>query len=630
MTDSSTPTPTPIPDPEGPRSQEEELVHADDSIIGQAIKWSAVVVLVMLGLAALLVFGLRRKPPPLEPSITTLSIPQTPERPQAEAPVVIFTDITREAGITFMHHNGAYGDKLLPETMGGGCAFIDLDVDGDPDLLLVNSTDWPWRDTGDAARPTAALYLNDGTGRFTDATTGSGLDVPLYGMGVAVGDIDNDGLPDVYLTALHRNRLFHNLGQGRFKDITESAGVAGDEKEWSTGASFADLDNDGDLDLFVCNYVQWSREIDFEVGYSLTGIGRAYGPPMNFQGSHPRLYRNEGEGRFTDVSTRSGIQVNNPATGVPTAKSLAVTPVDLNRDGWMDVVVANDTVQNFVFENNRDGTFREVGGLKGIGFDSNGRARGAMGLDVAYFRNDDALGIGIANFANEMTALYVASPMDGMLFTDEAIGAGVGPQSLLLLKFGLFFFDYDLDGWQDLLTCNGHLEEEINQVQASQHYRQPAQLFWNAEGRFPGAGFVSVGEAQAGPDLFQPIVGRGSAFADLEGDGDLDVVFTQTGGPPLLLRNDQKLGHHWLRLKLVGRAANRDGIGAVVKVRVGNLTLTQRVAPVRSYLSHSEWPLTFGLGTADQVDDITILWPGNQSQKVDQVALDSLNIVEQK
>jgi len=626
MTDSSRPK----ADPDDLPSQEEELVHADDAIIGQAIKLSAVVVLVMLGLAALLIFGLRRTPPPPEPKITALSIPKTPERPQAQAPVVAFTDITREAGITFVHHNGAYGDKLLPETMGGGCAFMDLDADGDPDLLFVNSTAWPWHDVGPTARPTSALYLNDGTGGFKDATAGSGLDVPLYGMGVAVGDIDQDGLPDVYLTALGRNRLFRNLGRSRFEDITESARVAGEEKEWSTGASFADLDNDGDLDLFVCNYVQWSREIDFEVGYSLTGIGRAYGPPMNFQGSHPRLYLNEGEGRFTDVSARSGIQVNNPATGVPTAKSLAVTPVDLNRDGWMDLVVANDTVQNFVFENNRDGTFREVGGLTGIGFDSNGRARGAMGLDVAHFRNDDALGIGIANFANEMTALYVASPRDGMLFTDEAIGAGVGPQSLLLLKFGLFFFDYDLDGWQDLLTCNGHIEEEINQVQASQHYRQPAQLFWNAEGRLPGAGFVSVGEAQAGADLFQPIVGRGSAFADLEGDGDLDVVFTQTGGPPLLLRNDQQLGHHWLRFKLVGRAANRDGIGAVVKVRVGNLTLTQRVAPVRSYLSHSELPLTFGLGSADQVDDVTILWPGNQSQKVEQVALDALNIVEQQ
>jgi enediyne biosynthesis protein E4 len=616
--------------PDKQPDEHEELVHADDKVIGRAVNWSLAALGAILVLAVAGYFVFKPKPKPAEKKVTELSVPVAPERPRAEIPDARFTDITRTAGITFVHNNGAYGDKLLPESMGSGCAFFDFDNDGDADLLFVNSTWWQGKVPPAKSPTTAALYQNDGQGRFTDVTRGSGLDVSLYGMGVACGDFDNDGRVDVYLTAVGENRLFRNLGGGKFADVTAPAGVAGPAGEWSTGAAFADMDNDGDLDLFVVNYVRWSKEIDFEVGYSLTGIGRAYGPPMNFQGTYPLLYRNDGGGKFTDISATSGVQVKSPFTGAPMAKSLGIAPVDLNGDGWLDFIVANDTVQNFVFLNQRDGTFKEVGGLTGVAFDGNGNARGAMGIDTARFRNDGALAIGIANFANEMTALYVASARDPMVFTDEAIATGIGPESRLLLKFGLFFFDYDLDGWQDVLSCNGHLEEEINKVQASQQYRQPAQLFWNAEGRVPGKGFVAAGPDKAGGDLFQPIVGRGSAFADVDGDGDLDAVLTQTGGAPLLLRNDQKLGHHWIRFKLEGKGANRDAIGAWVTLKAGGQTLSQQVMPTRSYLSQSELPVTFGLGTNTVVEDVTVIWPGNATQKVANAQVDKVNAVRQE
>jgi hypothetical protein len=542
-----------------------------------------------------------------------------------EVPVAKFTDITKEAGITFTQNNGAYGDKLLPETMGGGVAFFDYDNDGHQDLLFINSTWWPGHVPVGQSPTTMTLYHNDGHGHFTDVTKDSGLDVSFYGMGVAIGDYDNDGLPDVFITAVGGNHLFHNDGHGKFHEVTKEAGVGGSSNDWSMGAAWIDYDNDGKLDLFVCNYVQWSPQIDRAKSYELPKIGRAYGPPRNFAGTFPYLYHNDGRGHFTDASAKAGIQIRDPATGLPMAKSLAVAPVDVDNDGWMDLVVANDTVPNFLFHNEHDGTFKEIGARSGVAYDAYGLVRGAMGIDSARFRNDDTLGIAIGNYANEMNALYV-SRRDSILFADEATKEGVGPASQKLLKFGLLFFDYDLDGRLDVLTANGHLEPEINRVQPNEQYRQPAQLFWN-RGDSKGMGFVPVPPEKAGADLFKPIVGRGAAFADIDGDGDLDIVLTQVAGPPLLLRNDQNLHHNWIRLKLVGTKSNRDAVGAWIKVRVGGHTLSRQVMPTRSYLSQSELPVTIGLGNSDKVDSVEINWPGGARQKVENVLVDHLMTV---
>lgn len=550
------------------------------------------------------------------------------ESTAVEIPKAPFTDVTIPSGIHFVHNNGAYGEKLLPETMGGGVAFFDFDNDGAQDLLFINSTYWPGK-VPPGKQPTAmALYHNDGKGHFSDVSAGSGLEVSFYGMGVAIGDYDNDGFDDVFITAVGGNRLFRNNGNGKFNEVTEVAGVGGSATDWSTGAAFIDYDNDGKLDLFVCNYVKWSREIDLSANYTLPGIGRAYGPPMNFEGTFAYLYHNEGNGHFKDVSKQSGVQITNRNSGVPLAKSLAVAPIDVDNDGWIDLVVANDTVQNFLFRNQHDGTFKEIGSSAYIAFDANGLARGAMGIDAARFRNDEVLGIAIGNFANEMNGFYV-SQRDSLLFTDAAIAAGVGPASRQLLKFGLFFFDYDLDGRLDLLTANGHLEEQINKVQPSQQYRQPAQLFWN-RGVTRELRFVPVPPDKCGSDIFKPIVGRGSAFADIDGDGDLDVIMTQVAGPPLLLRNDQNLNHHWIRLRLTGTRSNHDAIGAWIKVRLDNQTITRQVMPSRSYLSQSELPVTIGLGNATQIQSVEIAWPGGAVQRVDPLPkLDTLTRVVQ-
>lgn len=610
-----------------PTEEQEELVHADDKVIGRAVKRSVIALILVAAIAGGAIWILKRKPDARLPKVTPLSVPAAANRTTAEVPTAKFTDVTAASGIGFKHYNGAYGEKLLPETMGSGVGFFDFDNDGAQDLLFVNGAPWPWRPEAGSGQPSMALYRNDGKGHFSNVTAGSGLDVSLYGMGVAFGDFDNDGRVDAYITGVGGNRLFRNLGGGKFLDVTKEAGVGGASDGWSTCAAWFDADNDGRLDLFVGNYVQWSKEIDLKVGFKIDGTKRAYGQPTSFAGAFPQLYHNDGNGKFSDVSASSGMQIKNPNTGVPVAKTLGVAPVDLNGDGWMDLVVANDTVQNFVFTNAGNGTFKEIGMLSGVAFDANGQTRGAMGIDAARYRNDDAMGIAIGNFANEMTALYV-SQKDPCMFTDEAIPEGIGPASRLLLKFGVFFFDYDLDGRLDLLSCNGHLDEDIVKLQQSQSYAQPAQLFWNC-GASRGASFAVVPGDKAGADLFKPLVGRGSAFADIDGDGDLDAVLTQTAGPPLLLRNDQQLGRHWLRFKLTGTKSNRDAIGAWIRVRIGGMSQSRQVMPTRSYLSQSELPVTFGLGTADKVDEVEIQWPNGRRQKLGALPADRLHAIEE-
>lgn len=598
--------------------QKNNRAEATDEIIGIAFKRSLIIValLATLIVAVIMINRTLREDDALvdTPAVSPVSV-----RSEVQAPTVNFTDITRTAGIGFSHITGAFGEKLLPETMGSGAAFFDYDDDADQDLLLINSDYWPDHMEADAPRPTMMLYQNDGQGHFNDVTEAAGLAIPMYGMGVAIGDYDNDGDPDIFVTGYGTNHLFQNDG-GHFQDVTTETGVAGSADTWSTSASFVDVDNDGDLDLFVANYVQWSRQIDFNVNFQLVGIGRAYGPPNAYRGSYNYLYRNDGDGRFDDISADNGIHINNPATGEPMGKALAVVPVDIDRDGWLDLLVANDTVQNFLFHNKGLGVFEERGSQLGLAFDRDGKATGAMGVDAAYFRNDPELGFAVGNFANEMTSLYVTRDA-GPPLTDEAIVEGIGPASRLALTFGLFFFDYDLDGRLDLLQANGHLEGDINKVQSSQHYRQVPQLFWNCGDNCRSSFLVQP--ANANGDLATPLVGRGAAFADIDGDGDLDVVITQNGGPPLLLRNDLALAHHWLRIKLIGTAVNRDAIGAWVEVRAGGTVQRRQVMPSRSYLSQVEPVLTFGLGAADSVDSIEIFWPDGSRQSLDRVAIDT-------
>jgi hypothetical protein len=507
--------------------------------------------------------------------------------------------------------------------MGAGVAFADLDGDDDPDLVFVNGKDWPWRATG--PQPTARLYRNRGGGGFTDATAGSGLGEPLYGMGVAVGDYDGDGSIDLFITAVGENRLYRNVGGLRFEDVTAAAGVAGAADEWSTSAAFLDYDGDGDLDLFVTNYVRWSRDIDFEVDYRLTGVGRAYGPPTNFEGTQNYLYRNDGGGRFTDVSEEAGVHVDNPATGQPAGKGLAVVPVDVDVDGRLDLVVANDTVANFLYRNLGDGHFAEQGATSGLAFDAAGGATGAMGIDAVHYRNNGDLAVSIGNFANEMTSFYVAQA-GALPFTDEAIVAGIGPASRLALSFGLFFFDYDLDGRLDLFQTNGHVENEIHAVQSSQTYAQPSQLFWNC-GDGCARDFVPVPPESMGA-LAEPVVGRGAAYADVEGDGDLDVVLTQAGRRAILLRNDQALGHHWLRVRLVQPPPNVHAIGAGIELEAGGVTQYRQMMPARSYLSQVELPVTFGLGDAAAADSLTVTWPDGERQTLTGVPAGRLLTIE--
>lgn len=600
---------------------------SDDAIIGQALRWSLAGFASVTVVVATLVWYFSRPAPLPAVQQTALAHVERRTAPAVEMPVVLFTDVTTQAGIDFRHENGAYGEKLLPETMGGGGAFFDYDRDGDPDLLLINSRRWPWDPRGDDGRPAMmALYQNDGQGQFTDVTAGSGLDVSLYGMGVAIGDFDADGLPDVFISALGRNRLFRNTGSGKFLDVTDAAGVGGDEDEWSTSCGWFDFDNDGHLDLFVCNYVKWSRAYDVAQNFQLTGGGRAYGRPQNFEGTFPYLYRNNGDGTFTEVGEAAGVRIRNPYTGVPAAKSLGLTFADFDDDGWIDIVVANDTVQNFLFHNQQDGTFREIGSPSGVAFDMDGNARGAMGIDVAAFRNDDALGIAIGNFANEMTALYVSGRR--MQFVDEAVASGLGPNTRLELTFGVCFLDYDLDGRLDLVAANGHLEEDINRVQPSQYYEQPPQLFWNC-GPEHETEFLPVPADKCGADLLRRMVGRAAAVADIDGDGDLDLLLVAVGQPPRLLRNDQQLGHHWLRFQLTGTGANRDAIGAWVEVETAGTVQRRQVMPTRGYLSQSELPVTFGLGEHDRVDRVTVFWPDGTVQPIPEVMVNRLHEITQ-
>jgi hypothetical protein len=515
----------------------------------------------------------------------------TPSGPVAAVSLpsdVVFTEVTSAAGLDFVHHNGRSQQKYLPETLGSGCAFFDYNNDGLPDIFLVNSRPW----TAQAERITGKLYRNDGDGKFSDVTAGSGLDVELYGLGVAAGDYDNDGNVDLYITVLDGDKLFRNLGNGKFGDVTRAAGI--DNARFATSAAWLDFDLDGHLDLFVANYVDWSIEKD--IYCTLDGSNKTYCTPESYSGQPSRLYRNLGDGKFEDVSEAAGV-------ADPTAKALGLVVFDYDSDGWPDVFQANDTQPNKLYRNEGDGTFSEHGLSAGIAFAEDGKARGAMGVDAADYDRSGRPHLLVGNFANEMLNLF-HNEGNG-LFVDEAPTSDIGRDSLLSLTFGTFFFDYDLDGQLDIFCANGHLDEEINRVQPTVKFEQAPLLFRNL-----GAGKFDLANNDVGEDLQQPLVARGAAYADYDRDGDLDVLVTTNNGAAHLFRNDGGNANSFLRVRLEGTKTNRDGIGATVTVRGKSGEQRVMVRSGSSYCSQSEAVATFGLGADIVVDSLDVKWPG--------------------
>jgi hypothetical protein len=519
-------------------------------------------------------------------------------------------------GISFVHVNGAQGKKWMPETMGGGVAVLDYDGDGRPDLLFVSGSFWPGDPRASSQRSSLSLYRNEGNDggglpRFRDVTREAGLESVFYGMGVAVGDYDNDGREDIYVTGLGRNRLYHNRG-GRFEEVAARAGVR--DSGWGTSAAFFDFDGDGFLDLFVCRYVDWSPEKD--LWCTLDGRTKSYCTPERYPGTASHLYRNKGDGTFEDVTKRAGVWNENQ-------KALGVAPHDFDGDGRIDFVVTNDTAPNNLYRNKGDGTFEDVGVPAGIAVDDAGRSRGAMGVAWGDSKNGAGTTLAIGNFSNELKSLYWTDT--GEVFLDESPRSGVGPTSFLSLTFGLFFFDADLDGRTDLLLANGHVEPTVQAVQKTVTYRQPPILYWNAgDGRFQPLG-------PAAGDLDRPHVARGAAYADLDGDGDLDIVIVENGGPARVFINRLDRPERSVRVRLVGAGrSNRDAVGARVTAVVGGRRQTEEVSGGQSYLSAPEKTLTFGLGGAAKMDSLEIRWPDGTRETRRDIAPGAAVVFEQK
>jgi enediyne biosynthesis protein E4 len=544
--------------------------------------------MVKRSLATILVFAL-----------AILLVEQTGIGATPETSTVQFRDVTQQAGIHFVHNNGAFGKKFLPETMGPGVAFIDYDNDGWPDIFLVNGEDWP----GHVQKhSTSKLYHNNHDGTFTDVTHKAGLDVEMFGMGVAVGDFDNDGYDDLFVTAYGQNHLFRNNGNGTFTDVTQKGGLLG-PKEFSTSAAWVDYDKDGHLDLVVGNYVQWTAETDLYC--TLDGKNKSYCTPESYKGTSVRLWHNRGNGTFEDVTQKAGL-------GDPTSKTLGIAVLDYDNDGWPDLLFSNDTQPNKLYRNNGNGTFAEKAVVAGIAFSEDGVARAGMGVDAADYDHSGFPSLLITNFANQMLSLYHNEGRG--LFVDEAPRSEIGRASLLTLGFGCFFFDYDLDGWPDVLVANGHIDADIQRVQPNVKYAMPPHLFRNI-----GKGKFEEVTKSLGQSFATPRVGRGAAYADFNNDGRLDLLLSSNGGPVYLFRNEAQgsaASNKSLRIKLTGTKSNRDGIGTAVRLTSGGETQTQMLRSGSSYLSASELVLTFGLAHNDKADTVEIRWPSGQIDRL--------------
>jgi enediyne biosynthesis protein E4 len=509
-------------------------------------------------------------------------------------------DITSPAGIDFRHNSGAYGGKLLPETLGSGCAFLDYDADGWQDILLVNGMDWPGHKR---QRSTLRLYRNNRNGTFTDVTKAAGLDIEMYGMGVAVGDYNNDGFPDLFISCVGQSRLFRNTGKGSFVDVTARSGLQ-NHQGLSTSALWFDYDRDGNLDLFVCNYVRWSPERD--VFCSLDGTHKSYCTPEAYRGDTCWLFHNRGDGTFADVTATSGIFDSS-------SKSLGVALFDYDQDGWPDLLVANDTQPNKLYKNLRNGRFRDIAIETGLAFSSEGKARAGMGVAVGDFENSGNPGAAITNFDNEMVGLYRAS--GSSTFDDVAVPAGIGPPSRSTLGFGCAFFDADLDGYLDLCVANGHIDETVRNIRGNVGYAQPPQLFLNQRnGKFRDVAGDIGGSFASGK------VARGLAVADFDRDGDLDLLLSTNNGPAYLYRNDQLAGRRSIRLVLTGTKSSRDAIGARVRLWADGHVQTRSVQSGGSYLSQSELPVTFGLAQAGAAERVVVDWPSGRTEEFTKLA----------
>ncbi len=504
-------------------------------------------------------------------------------------------NVTAAAGLAFQHNTGAWGGKLLPETLGAGCAFIDFDADGWQDIVFINGMDWPGHKR---QRSTLTLYRNNRNGTFTDVTRAAGLDMEMYGMGVAVGDFNNDGFQDLFVTCVGQNRLFRNTGKGRFVDVTRASGL-GNREAFSTSAMWVDTDRNGLLDLFVCNYVRWSAAHD--VFCSIDGTRKSYCTPEAYRGETCWLFRNKGDGTFEDVTATCGIFDSS-------SKALGVALVDHDQDGWPDILVANDTQPNKLYRNQRDGTFKDVGLEAGIALSEDGKARAGMGVDAADFANTGRPGIAITNFEGEMIGLYREAEKG--TYREVTGPSGVGAASRTRLGFGCLFADIDLDGTLDLVVANGHIDDTVRNIRGNAGHAQPPHLFINQ-----GGGAFRDVAAEAGGGFAQPRIGRGLACGDFDGDGDVDILMTTNGGPPALFRADHSGGRRSVRFQLVGVKSNRDGIGAVVRIMHGGTTQSRVVRSGSSYLSQSELPLTFGVGARDRLDRVVIAWPSGRTEE---------------
>jgi len=527
------------------------------------------------------------------------------------SPTVTFTDIRKSAGIEFVQDSTQTEEKYYLETMGTGVAWIDYDQDGFMDLYFVQSAA---TDAYKPARPLrSALYRNNGDGTFTDVTEKAHVGAEgHYGQGVAIGDFDNDGFPDIYVTGYGRAILYRNNGDGTFTDVTAKAGVA-DDGNWSSSAGWFDFDKDGWLDLLVTNYIDWSPKNNIYCGEHKPGF-RSYCNPNNYRGQKTKLYRNNHDGTFTDVSEKSGV-------GLPESKGMSMLLADLNNDGWPDIAVANDTWPNFLFENKHDGTFNDVSLISGLAASEDGRYEAGMGIDAADVDGDGNLDIYITHLDFELNRLYHNNG-DGT-FTDATYSSGIGNKAILLSGVAAKFIDYDNDGWPDILQANGAMLENVQLYHSLVSYKEPLLMFRNL-----GHGkFEKVSES-LGPDFNRPMAGRGLATADFLNDGQVGIAVNCRGESPLLLRNDGS-PNHWLEVLLIGTKSNRDGIGSLLKLSSGGVVHVEQSKGGTSYMSASDPRIHFGLGKRTKIDSLQITWPSGQIDKLTNLPIDSIVAVKE-